>query len=154
MIKYTSFVRIFERNEILMAVWEIILGALLIVASLIMIIVIILQEGNQQGVGVVSGGADTFFSQNKARTYDKFLASATKWVAIGFVVIVLALNVIAYFAGSSSVSAADADATESVSVSESVDSAASDESAADETAQSDASLEADDTVQTEAVSET
>ena len=45
-----------------MSIWGYILGALLIVASLIMIFVIILQEGNQQGIGVVSGGADTFFS--------------------------------------------------------------------------------------------
>ena len=80
-----------------MSAIDIILGALLIIAAVIMIIVIILQEGNQQGVGVVSGGADTFFSQNKAKTYDKFLASATKWVAIGFVIIVLALNVVNYF---------------------------------------------------------
>ena len=80
-----------------MSVWGYILGALLIVAALIMIIVIILQEGNQQGIGVVSGGADTFFSKNKARSIDAMLAKATKWVAIGFVVIVLALNIIAYF---------------------------------------------------------
>lgn len=81
-----------------MSVWGYILGSLLIVASLIMIFVIILQEGNQQGVGVVSGGADTFFSKNKARSIDAKLAKATKWVAIAFVAVVLALNIIAYFA--------------------------------------------------------
>ncbi len=80
-----------------MSVWGYILGALLIIASLVMIIVIILQEGNQQGLGVVSGGADTFFSKNKARSIDAMLSKATKWVAIGFVVVVLALNIIAYF---------------------------------------------------------
>lgn len=80
-----------------MSVWGYILGSLLIVASLIMIFVIILQEGNQQGIGVVSGGADTFFSKNKARSIDAKLAKATKWIAIGFVVVVLALNIIAYF---------------------------------------------------------
>lgn len=80
-----------------MSVLEIVLGILLIIASIVMIVVIILQEGNQQGVGVVSGGADTFFSKNKARSYDAFLSRATKWFAIGFVVVVLALNVFAYF---------------------------------------------------------
>lgn len=80
-----------------MSVVEIILGALLLIASIVLIIVIILQEGNQQGIGVVSGGADTFFSKNKARSYDAFLARATKWFAVGFVVIVLALNIIAYY---------------------------------------------------------
>ncbi len=81
-----------------MSVWGYILGALLIIASLVMIIVIILQEGNTQGLGVVSGGADTFFSKNKARSIDAMLSKATKWVALGFVVVVLALNIIAYFA--------------------------------------------------------
>lgn len=80
-----------------MSVWSYILGAVLIIASIVMIFVIILQEGNTQGLGVVSGGADTFFSKNKARSIDAMLARATKWVAIGFVSIVLALNVIAYF---------------------------------------------------------
>lgn len=79
-----------------MAWYEIVLGALLLIASIVLIIVIILQEGNQQGIGVVSGGADTFFSKNKARSYDAFLSRATKWFAIGFVVFVLALNIIAY----------------------------------------------------------
>ncbi len=90
-----------------MSVLEIVLGVLLILASIVMIIVIILQEGNQQGVGVVSGGADTFFSKNKARSYDAFLARATKWFAIGFVVVVLALNVFAYFAPKADDAAAD-----------------------------------------------
>ena len=81
-----------------MSIWGYILGGLLIVASLIMIFVIILQEGNQQGIGVVSGGADTFFSKNKARSIDAKLAKATKWVAVAFVAIVLALNIIAFFA--------------------------------------------------------
>ena len=102
-----------------MTVLEYVLGGLLIIASIIMIIVIILQEGNQQGIGVVSGGADTFFSKNKARSYDAFLARATKWFAIGFVVIVLALNIIAYFA-----SPADTDTAEdSTSVTATVDEA-------------------------------
>ena len=92
-----------------MSVIEIILGILLIIASIVMIVVIILQEGNQQGVGVVSGGADTFFSKNKARSYDAFLARATKWFAIGFVVVVLALNIVAYVASNNKNSSDDVD---------------------------------------------
>ncbi len=85
-------------TPVVMSVWGYILGGLLILASLVMIIVIILQEGNQQGLGVVSGGADTFFSKNKARSIDAILARTTKWFAIAFVAVVLALNIIAYFA--------------------------------------------------------
>lgn len=98
-----------------MSAIEIILGILLIIASIVMIVVIILQEGNQQGVGVVSGGADTFFSKNKARSYDAFLSRATKWFAVGFVVVILALNIFAFATrdkgsadnGSSSISTSD-----------------------------------------------
>lgn len=81
-----------------MGVWNYILGGLLIVFCIAIIVVIILQEGHQQGVGVVTGGADTFFSKNKARSIDSFLSRWTKVFAAGFVVFVIALNVIAYFA--------------------------------------------------------
>lgn len=80
-----------------MGVLEIILGALLILMSIGIIIVIILQEGNQQGVGVVTGGADTFFSKNKARSIDAFLSRWTKVFAGVFILAVIALNVIAFF---------------------------------------------------------
>ncbi|MGN1467251.1 MAG: preprotein translocase subunit SecG [Ruminococcus sp.] len=82
-----------------MGVLEYILGGLLALFAILIIIVIILQEGNQQGIGVVSGGADTFFSKNKARSIDAKLSRLTKFFAAGFVVFVIALNVIARFLG-------------------------------------------------------
>ena len=48
-----------------MGVWGIVLGSVLIVAAIAIIIVIILQQGNQQGIGVVSGAADSYFSKNQ-----------------------------------------------------------------------------------------
>ena len=81
-----------------MGVWEIIVSALLILMSIGIIVVISLQEGNQQGVGVVTGGADTFFSKNKARSIDAFLSRWTKFFAAGFVVCVIVLNVLSRFA--------------------------------------------------------
>ncbi|MBQ0110731.1 MAG: preprotein translocase subunit SecG, partial [Oscillospiraceae bacterium] len=78
-----------------MAVLEIILGALVLIASLILIFVIILQGGHRQGInGAISGGADTFLSKNKARTVDAFLSKWTKFIAIGFFVLVLAAIVV------------------------------------------------------------
>ena len=79
-----------------MTVLQYILGSVLILATLVIIFVIILQESHQQGIGVVTGGADTFFSKNKARSIDSFLARWTKIFALLFVAIVLALNVIAF----------------------------------------------------------
>ncbi len=78
-------------------VLEFILGALILVFSIAMIIVIILQEGNTQGLGSITGGADTFLSKNKARSLDAFLARWTKIFVIGFVIVVIALNCIEFF---------------------------------------------------------
>lgn len=75
----------------------IILGILLAIVSIAIIVVIILQEGNQQGLGVVTGAADSYFSKNKARSIDAFLARWTKLFAVVFVIFVVALNVLAYF---------------------------------------------------------
>ena len=80
-----------------MSVWVIVLGILLAIVSIAIIVVIILQEGNQQGLGVVTGAADSYFSKNKARSIDAFLSRWTKLFAAIFVVFVIALNVLAYF---------------------------------------------------------
>ena len=80
-----------------MSVWGIVLGILLAIVSIAIIVVIIIQEGNQQGLGVVTGAADSYFSKNKARSIDAFLSRWTKLFAAIFVVFVIALNVLAYF---------------------------------------------------------
>lgn len=80
-----------------MGVLNYVLGAALILFSIAIIVVIILQEGHDKGIGVVTGGADSFFSKNKARSIDSFLSRWTKVFAGGFVLVVIALNVIAYF---------------------------------------------------------
>lgn len=81
-----------------MSVWDYVLGSLLIVASLIIIAVILLQEGRRKGLsGTIAGGADTFLSKGKARAFDAAAARATKYIAIGFFIILLAANVLNYF---------------------------------------------------------
>ena len=73
-----------------MAVAEIIVGALVLILSIVIILVVLLQEGRRQGIsGAISGGADTFLSKNKARTVDAFLAKWTKVIAIAFFVLVI-----------------------------------------------------------------
>ena len=72
------------------------LGVVLAIVSIAIIVVIILQEGNQQGIGVVTGAADSYFSKNKARSIDAFLSRWTKLFAAVFVIFVIALNVLAY----------------------------------------------------------
>lgn len=79
-----------------MGALEIIVGILMLLASLFIIFVVVLQEGHRSGAaGAISGGADTFLSKNKSRAADAVLARWTKYVAIIFFVLAVVANVIA-----------------------------------------------------------
>lgn len=80
-----------------MGVAEIVLGVLLLIFSLAIIIVVLLQEGNQKNLGIVTGGADSFLSKNKARSANAFLSRWTKVIAIGFVALVIVMNIVLKF---------------------------------------------------------
>lgn len=80
-----------------MSVIEIILGVVLILFSVAITVVVLMQEGHEQNVGVVTGGADTFLSKNKARSVDAFLARWTKIIAIGFFLLVVIINAYLFF---------------------------------------------------------
>ncbi|HHV33032.1 preprotein translocase subunit SecG [Caproiciproducens sp. LBM24188] len=81
-----------------MSAAEIIFGIILLLFSIAITIIVLLQEGHQQDLGAITGGADTFLSKNKARSVDAFLARWTKVIAIGFFILVIAINVYMYFA--------------------------------------------------------
>ena len=79
-----------------MNVWQIIIGILMILVSLVIIAVILLQQGHRAGVnGVISGAADTFLSKNKARTVNAKLAKMTKYITIAFFVLAIVANAVA-----------------------------------------------------------
>ena len=81
-----------------MGVWQIILGIVLILFSVAIIVVVLLQEGHQAGLGAITGGADTFLAKNQARTVDAFLARWTKVIAVCFFILVIGLNALVFFA--------------------------------------------------------
>lgn len=65
-----------------------------VIASIFLIVTILLQPSKQQGLGAIEGGADTFFGTTKARGIDAVLAKISTVVAIAFVVIAIALNIL------------------------------------------------------------
>ena len=72
---------------------QLILSIILFLLSLFLVAVVLLQEGKTAGLsGAISGGADTFLSKNKAKSWDAKLARWTKWVAIGFMVLSLVIG--------------------------------------------------------------
>ncbi|HAH78411.1 MAG TPA: preprotein translocase subunit SecG [Ruminococcaceae bacterium] len=80
-----------------MSAGEIAFGIILMIFAVGIIVVVLLQEGHEQNVGVITGGADTFLSKNRARSVDAFLARWTKMIAIGFFVLVILMNAYMFF---------------------------------------------------------
>ncbi len=64
-----------------------------VVISVLLIVVVLMQHGKQQGMsGAIAGGAETFFGKNKGRTIDAMLRKFTAVIAILFVISSLVLT--------------------------------------------------------------
>ena len=78
-----------------MNVVRIILSIILGLDCLALVVLVLMQQGKSAGLsGAISGGAETFLSKAKAKTWDAKLAKATKWFALAFVLLTLILNLI------------------------------------------------------------
>ena len=76
-----------------MEVAQIIVAVLQVIASLVLIAIIMFQSGKESGLsGALSGKNDTYLS--KMGGLDKKLASATKWIALGWGVLTLVLCIL------------------------------------------------------------
>ena len=65
---------------------------ILLVASVVLIISILLQSGNSDGLsGSIAGGAEQLFGKRKSRGYDALLAKITTVSAIIYIVVSLAI---------------------------------------------------------------
>jgi len=81
-----------ERNDEFMNMF---LTVIQVILSLAIVAVVMLQSGKSAGLsGAIAGGAETFLSKNKAKSLDAKLAKATKWVAIAWVLVTLALCIV------------------------------------------------------------
>ena len=78
-----------------MEIAKLVLSIIDVLAALFLVAVVLLQSGKSAGLsGAIAGGADTFLSKNKAKSWDAKLAKMTKWVAIGFMVITFIIGLI------------------------------------------------------------
>ena len=76
-----------------MSVLNIIFTILQVLSGLVLTVIVLMQSGKSAGLsGAISGGADTFLSKSKAKSVDAKLAELTKWSALVFVVLTLALR--------------------------------------------------------------
>lgn len=78
-----------------MDVLKIILTVLEVIASVVLIVVILMQSGKEEGLsGALTGNSDSYLSKSGNGGLDKLLARSTKWVALAWIVLTLVLTLL------------------------------------------------------------
>ena len=78
-----------------MEIIKIVVTVLEVIFSIGLIGVVLMQSGKEAGLsGAISGGSDTYMGKGKSSTLDQKLASATKWIALVWVLLTLSLSLI------------------------------------------------------------
>lgn len=60
-----------------------------IISCVALTVIIMLQNGKEDGLGAIAGNSGNYFGKNKSATMQSKLARATKWVAGAFVLLTL-----------------------------------------------------------------
>lgn len=80
-----------------MEVLTIIGGILLAVASVLLIILVLMQDSKQPGLNGLTGTTDSYLSKNKSRTLESRLVFATKILVVVLFVLAIGVNLIVRF---------------------------------------------------------
>lgn len=63
--------------------------------SLALVVVVLLQSGKEAGLsGAIAGGSETYLSKSKRKGMDQVLASSTKWIALVWILLTLAISLV------------------------------------------------------------
>ena len=75
-----------------MPVLNTILTVVFIILSVVITVVILMQEGKSAGLGAIAGAADTYWGKNKGRSMEGMLVKITRACVVLFLVIAMVLN--------------------------------------------------------------
>ena len=75
-----------------MAVLRTILTVIFVIICIALTVLVLMQEGKSQGLGSISGMADTYWGKNKGRSMEGALVKITTGLAVGFMVVAVDLN--------------------------------------------------------------
>ncbi len=76
-----------------MAVLKTILTIIFIIICIALTVVVLMQEGKQQGLGSIGGMADSYWGKNKGRSMEGILVKATTAMVVLFMVISAVLSI-------------------------------------------------------------
>ena len=75
-----------------MAVLRTILTVIFVIICIALTVLVLMQEGKSQGLGSISGMADTYWGKTKGRSMEGALVKITTGLAVGFMVLAVVLN--------------------------------------------------------------
>lgn len=75
-----------------MAVFRMVLQVIFILICIALTVLVLMQEGKSAGLGAISGAAETYWGKNKGRSMEGKLVKITKYLAVGFMVLSIILN--------------------------------------------------------------
>ena len=75
-----------------MAVLRTILTVIFVIICIALTVLVLMQEGKSQGLGSISGMADTYWGKNKGRSMEGTLEKFTTFAAVAFMVLAIVLN--------------------------------------------------------------
>ena len=70
---------------------EIVLSVLVSILSIALIAIVLMQDGKDQGLGALAGNADSYMNKT-GKDGKSLIVSSTKWVALAWLVAVLAMS--------------------------------------------------------------
>ncbi|HIZ22223.1 MAG TPA: preprotein translocase subunit SecG [Candidatus Blautia faecigallinarum] len=75
-----------------MEILRIILTVIFAIDCIALTVIVLMQEGKQQGLGAIAGAADTYWGKNKGRSMEGGLVKATTIMGVLFFVLAAVLN--------------------------------------------------------------
>ena len=70
------------------------ISIVLVITALFMIVTVLLQSSDENGIGALSGHSESYFSRTKAKTFEAKLALGTKIAAGVFVALSILLMIV------------------------------------------------------------
>ena len=73
---------------------KVLLVVVFVLICIALTVIVLLQEGKSQGLGYISGMADSYWGKNKGRSMEGTLEKFTKFAAVAVLLLALILNII------------------------------------------------------------
>lgn len=79
-----------------MAMLKTILMIIFIIVCFLLVVLVLMQEGKDAGLGTIGGAAESYWGKNKGRSMEGQMVKITKVLAALFLIIAVALNLNIY----------------------------------------------------------